>query len=379
MITGSRADYGLLYWVMKDINNSSELKLQIITTGMHLSKKFGSTYKQIIADGFSIDRKVDLSIKSDTELAICEYMSTGIVGFARSFFDLKPDLVLVLGDRYEIFSAVSAAMIYKIPVAHLHGGERTEGAFDEYIRHSITKMSHLHFTACDNYKNRVIQLGEQPDNVYNFGGLGVDNIMKLKLLSKKDLQDSIGFQFGKKNLLVTFHPVTLEKSKLKLQFESLLKSLKTLKNTKIIFTKTNSDTNGSVINEMIDKYVRDDQNSIAFISMGQLNYLSTMQFVDAVIGNSSSGLIEAPSFKIGTINIGDRQKGRIMAESIITCTPNEKSINAAIKKLYSEKFQKTLNKVSNPYGNGGASKKIVSVLKSVSLDNILKKPFYDIN
>jgi GDP/UDP-N,N'-diacetylbacillosamine 2-epimerase (hydrolysing) len=377
VVTGSRAEYGLLYWLMKEININNELMLQIVVTGMHLSEEFGNTYLQIEKDGFHIDKKVDISLKSDTELGISKSMGLGVIGFADAFNKLQPDLIVVLGDRFEIFSAASAALIAKIPVAHLHGGEVTEGVIDESIRHSITKMSHLHFAATDEYRKRIIQLGEQPDKVFNVGGLGIDNINKLKLLTKADFENAINFELGEKNLLITFHPVTLEKSTSVIQFQELLDSVSELRDTKIIFTKANSDTDGRIINTLIDDYVAIHKNTVAFKSMGQLNYLSALQFMDAVVGNSSSGLIEAPSFKIGTINIGDRQRGRIKVPSVISCLPKKNDIDSAFNKMYSREFQNTLDKVENAYGNGGASKEIVNIIKSVDLHDIIKKPFYD--
>ena len=378
VVTGSRSEYGLLYWLMKEIFNENDLTLQVIVTGMHLSEEFGNTYNHIEKDGFIIDEKIDISLTSDTDLSISNSMSLGVIGFAKAFNKLMPDLIVVLGDRFEIFSSVSAAMIAKIPVAHLHGGEVTEGVIDESIRHSITKMSHLHFAATYVYRNRIIQLGEQPDKVFNVGGLGIDNINNLQLLSKANFEKAINFDLGKKNILVTFHPVTLEKSTSEIQFQEILDSLSDLKNTKIIFTKANCDNDGRIINRMIDDYVSKNHNTIAFISMGQLNYLSALQFMDAVMGNSSSGLIEAPSFKIGTIDIGDRQKGRIKADSVIGSLPKKKNIKYALNKLYSQEFQDTLGKVKNPYGNGGASKKIVKIIKKCNLQNIIKKTFHDI-
>jgi len=378
VVTGSRAEYGLLYWLMKEINVNDMLLLQIVVTGMHLSEEFGNTYKQIEKDGFTIDKKVDISLIADTELAISNSMGLGVIGFADAFNKLQPDMILVLGDRFEIFSAVSAALIARIPVAHLHGGELTEGVIDESIRHSITKMSHLHFAATDEYRNRIIQLGEQPDKVFNVGGLGIDNINKLKLLTKVDFEKSVNFELGEKNILVTFHPVTLEKSTSGKQFQALLDSISELHNTKIIFTKANADNGGRVINNMIDDYVSRHENTIAFSSMGQLNYLSALQFIDAVVGNSSSGLIEAPSFKIGTINIGDRQKGRIKTDSVINCLPKKTEIDIAFNKIYSKEFQNKLDKVENAYGKGGASKEIVNKIARVNLYNILKKPFHDL-
>jgi len=378
VITGTRAEYGLLYWLMKEIDADEGLQLQIIATGMHLSPEFGNTYQQIEGDGFTIDKKVDIELISDSEIGISRSMGLGMIRFAKSLNSLRPDLCVVLGDRFEIFSAVSAAMIAKIPVAHLHGGETTEGVFDECIRHSITKMSHLHFVATEEYKKRVIQLGEHPGRVFNVGGLGIDNINKLKLLSKESFEKSINFKLGKKNILVTFHPVTLESSTAEMQFKELLDSLDELQDTKIIFTKANSDTDGRIINSMIDDYVASHANTISFISMGQINYLSALQFMDGVIGNSSSGLLEAPSFKIGTIDIGDRQKGRIKANSVMSCPPKKESINQSLGKLYSKNFQNIVKGTINPYGSGGASKAVLDIIKNFNLGNIVKKTFYDL-
>jgi len=379
VVTGTRAEYGLLYWLMKEIESDKDLELQLIVTGMHLSPEFGLTYETIEKD-FKIDKKIEMLLSSDTAVGISKSMGLAQISFAEAYDELQPDILVVLGDRYEIFSAVSSAMIFNIPIAHLHGGETTEGAFDESIRHSITKMSHLHFTAAEEYKNRVIQLGEQPNKVFNVGGLGVDNIKKLKLLSKEEFEKSIDFELNKKNILVTFHPVTLENSTAKEQFQNLLDAIDTLKDTNIIFTKANSDTDGRIINSMIDTYVKNhSQKSVCFTSLGQLRYLSALQYVDVMVGNSSSGLAEAPSYKIGTINIGDRQKGRLMASSIINCLSNKKAITEAFKTVYSNKFRNTLLSVTNPYGDGGASKKIKELIKDINIDKILKKTFYDIN
>ncbi len=379
VVTGTRAEYGLLYWLMKEIETDENLELQIIATGMHLSHEFGLTYKEIEKD-FKIDKKIEMLLSSDTSIGISKSMGLAQISFAEAYDELSPDIVIVLGDRYEIFSAVASAMIARIPIAHLHGGETTEGAFDESIRHSITKMSHLHFVATNEYRRRVIQLGEEPKRVFNVGGMGIENIKRLKLLDKKEFEKSIGFQLNKKNLLVTFHSVTLENATSKEQFQALLDAIDALKETHIIFTKANSDTDGRVINSMIDEYVaKNSHKSVAFTSLGQLRYLSALQFVDVMVGNSSSGLAEAPSFKIGTINIGDRQKGRMKAKSVIDCKPNKKAIKKAFKKLYLKEFQESLKIVQNPYGDGMASKKIKDILKKVDLDNILKKKFYDID
>jgi GDP/UDP-N,N'-diacetylbacillosamine 2-epimerase (hydrolysing) len=378
VVTGTRADYGLLYWLMKEIEVDNEVELQIIATGMHLSPEFGLTYKEIEKD-FKIDKKIEMLLSSDTAIGISKSMGLAQISFAETYEDLKPDIIVLLGDRYEIFSAGSAALIANIPVAHLHGGEITEGAFDESIRHSITKMSHLHFTAAEEYKNRVIQLGEHPSRVFNVGGMGIENIKRLKLLSRDEFEESINFKLNKKNILVTFHPVTLENSSAKEQFQELLNAIDELKDTNIIFTKANSDTDGRIINQMCDEYVLKNSNkSICFTSLGQLRYLSALQYVDAIVGNSSSGLIEAPSFKIGTINIGDRQKGRLSAKSIIDCDSLKSSILQAFEKLYSEEFESILINTNNPYGDGCASEKIIKELKKVDLKNILKKSFYDL-
>ena len=377
IITGTRAEYGLLYWLMKEIQSDKDLQLQLIVTGMHLSSEFGLTYKEI-EKNFKIDKKVEMLLSSDTVLGISKSMGLAQISFSEAYEELMPDILIVLGDRYEIFSAVSSAMISRIPIAHISGGEVTEGVIDEAIRHAITKMSHLHFVSTEEYKNRVIQLGEHPNRVFNFGAIGIDNINKLKLFSKNEFVKSIDFSLNKKNILVTFHPVTLEKSTSKEQFQELLNSIDELEDTNIIFTKSNSDTDGRVINQMIDAYVSRNNNAVSFISMGQVRYLSALKFVDAVVGNSSSGLTEAPIFGIGTINIGDRQKGRINLVSVINCNPTKESISNAFNELYSERFQKALSVVKSPYGNGGASEKIKNIVKNFDLNNILKKSFYDV-
>ncbi|MFX4267581.1 UDP-N-acetylglucosamine 2-epimerase [Aliarcobacter butzleri] len=378
VVTGTRAEYGLLYWLLKEIEADKELEIQLIVTGMHLSPEFGLTYKEIEKE-FKIDKKIEMLLSSDTSVSISKSMGLAQISFAEAYDELKPDIVVVLGDRYEIFSATSAAMIARIPIVHLHGGETTEGAFDESIRHSITKMSHLHFTATEEYRNRVIQLGEHPSRIFNVGGMGIENIKRLKLLTKEEFENSIDFKLNKKNILVTFHPVTLENSTAQEQFQELLEVIDELEDTNIIFTKANSDTDGRIINQMIDDYVaRNFHKSVRFTSLGQLRYLSALQYVDAMVGNSSSGLLEAPSFKIGTINIGDRQKGRIKADSVIDCSANKTDIEKAFEKLYSKEFQNSLINVQNPYGDGYASNKIIEEIKKVDLQNILKKSFYDL-
>ena len=313
IITGTRADYGLLRWVIQGIKDDPELTLQIIATGMHLSPEFGLTYQAIEQDGFQIDRKVEMLTSSDTAVGIAKSMGLGLIGFADALHELQPDLIVVLGDRFEIFAAVSAALVARIPVAHLHGGEATEGLIDEAIRHAITKMSHLHFVATEAYRQRVIQLGEQPDHVFLVGGLGIDNIKRLPLLDRATLEASLDFKLGYKNLLITFHPVTLETATAASQMEELLAALAELKDTQLIFTLPNADTDGRALIKMVEQFVVQHPNARAYTSLGQLRYLSCIAQVDGVVGNSSSGLAEVPSFKKGTINIGDRQRGRFGA------------------------------------------------------------------
>jgi len=376
VVTSTRADYGILYHLLKAVQSEHSLELQIIATGMHLSQNFGLTYKEIEKD-FKIDEKIEI-LSGDSDTQICKSIGLACEKFGTAFGRLKPDILVLLGDRYEIFAVGASACVMRIPTAHIHGGETTQGAFDEVFRHSLTKMSHLHFVATEEYKKRVIQLGEHPDRVFNVGGIGIENIKKLNLLSKAEFEKSINFKLGKKNILVTFHPVTLENGTAKEQFNEILNALNELKDTNIIFTKANSDTNGLVINKTIEKYVKTHKNCICFTSLGQLRYLSALKFVDIVLGNSSSGLTEAPSFKVATVNIGDRQKGRIKAGSVIDCEPKKDEILGAINKAYSSDFRQILKDVVNPYDGGDSSKKIVEILKNANLDDILKKKFYDI-
>ena len=379
VVTGTRAEYGLLYWTMKAIHANPRTELSVCVTGMHLSPEFGLTYQQIEEDGFEIDGKVEMLLSSDTSIGVTKSMGLGLIGIADFYERTKPDWVLVLGDRYEIFSAVTAAMIAKIPIAHCHGGEATEGLIDEAIRHSITKMAHLHFTSTDEYRQRVIQLGEQPDSVYNTGALGIENINKLALLNKKDFQKSINFNLSEINFLVTFHPVTLEKASAEDQFKELLYSLDQFPKANVIFTKPNADNDGRILNDLIDNYVKTNYlRAIAFNSLGQLRYLSAIEHCQVVIGNSSSGLIEVPSFKKPTINIGDRQRGRIEAESVITCEPNKKAVVESIQLAVSLSFQEKIRQITNPYGEENSSDKILKTILNTPLQNILKKKFYNI-
>jgi GDP/UDP-N,N'-diacetylbacillosamine 2-epimerase (hydrolysing) len=379
VVTGTRAEFGLLRWLMEAINNHPELTLQVVASGMHLSPEFGSTYREIEEAGFQIDVKVEMLLSSDTNTAITKSMGLGLIGFADAYERLAPDMLVVLGDRFEIFAATSAAMIAGIPIAHLHGGETTEGAFDEAIRHSITKMSHLHFVAADEYRRRVIQLGEHPDRVFNVGGMGIDAIKRIKLLSLEELERSLDFALGEKNLLITFHPVTLEGGASSVaQMRELLAALAELEDTTLIFTMPNADTGGRELGTLVQQFVEKHPRAKAYTSLGQLRYFSCLEQVDGVVGNSSSGLAEAPSFNIGTVNIGDRQKGRLKAKSVIDCQPSKHAILDAVKHLYSPTFQQMLQTVENPYGQGNACESIIKYLINTPLENILKKQFYDL-
>ncbi len=379
VVTGTRAEYGLLRWLMAGIQAAPGLELQLLVTGMHLAPEFGLTYQAIEADGFKIDRKVEMLLSSDTAVGVSKSLGLAICGFADALADLQPDLLLVLGDRYEILAAVSAAMLARIPIAHLHGGELTEGAFDDAIRHAISKMSHLHFVAAEEYRQRVIQLGEAPERVHLVGGLGIDNILRLPRLSREELEQSLDFRLGPRNLLVTFHPVTLEKGSAQQQMAELLAALDSLEQTHIIFTMPNSDTESRGLFEMIDGFVaRHPDTAKAYTSLGQLRYLSAIHHVDAVVGNSSSGLAEVPSFKKCTINIGDRQRGRLKASSVIDCPPQRDEILTALSLGLSPAFQAVLCNTNNPYGDGGAAEKIVTILEIVDYSQLLKKHFHDL-
>lgn len=378
VVTGSRAEYGLLKPLLDELKSSSETELSLIATGMHLSPEFGSTYKQIESDGFKIDKKIEVLLSSDTHTGVAKAVGLGCMSFAEAFAEMSPDILVLLGDRFETFAAATAAMVSKIPIAHIHGGETTEGAIDEAIRHSITKMSHIHFTSTAKYRERVIQLGENPATVHNVGAIGLDNIKKIKLLEKKELEKELDFEFGEKNLLVTFHPATLDQGKSETQFNNLLKALDEFKDTKIIFTLPNADAGGREIIKLIDDYTKQNKNSKAYTSLGQLKYLSALKYVNGVVGNSSSGIIEVPSFHIGTVNIGSRQRGRIMAESVINCLPNTEAISESIKKLFSDEFNTSLKDLTNPYGDGHTSNRIYKTLIDTELNGILQKSFYDL-
>lgn len=378
VVTGTRAEYGLLYWLMKELQNDDAFELQIIATGMHLSPEFGLTYKQIEEDGFVIDEKVEMLLSSDTSSSIAKSVGLGVIGFSDSFVRLQPDLLILLGDRFETFSAAQAAMIQRIPIAHIHGGELTEGLIDDPIRHSITKMSQIHFTATESYRERVIQMGEQPNTVFNVGALGIENIQRMSLLNKEELSRSIGFKL-EKFMLVTLHPVTLEEKTSSYYIDNLLEALTKFPEYQLIFTKTNADTEGRVINQKIEDYVKRFPNHTKlYDSLGQLRYLSSLQYCSVVIGNSSSGLIEVPYFKKPTVNIADRQKGRLKADSVIDCEGTTTSVENAINKALSKDFQQKINNMKLLYGGGGTAKQIVDILKEIELTGLLKKKFYDV-
>jgi GDP/UDP-N,N'-diacetylbacillosamine 2-epimerase (hydrolysing) len=363
---------------MEGIRQSPLLELQLIATGMHLSSEFGLTVKMIEEDGFLVNRKIEMLLSSDTAVGITKSMGLGMIGFADAFADIKPDLILLLGDRYELLSAAAAAMIARIPIAHLHGGETTQGAFDEAIRHSITKMSHLHFVAAEEYRRRVIQLGEDPERVFNVGGLGIDNILRLNFLTRHELEKELNFKLRQRNLLITFHPVTLENNTTAKQMDELLAALAKLHDTGLIFTMPNADTGGRIIFEKIQAFCKIKTNARAYTSLGQIRYLSCIQHVDGIVGNSSSGLLEVPSFNKGTINIGDRQHGRLRAASVIDCEPERGKIGIALLRLFSIEFQQQLVNNNNPYGKGGASESVVKILEKKDFKKILKKQFYDL-
>lgn len=377
--TGTRAEYGLLKPLIEKLNVSPLFELQILVTGAHLSPEFGLTYKQIEADGFKISYKVEMLLSSDTPEGITKSMGIAMAGFSEAFKNLQPDALVILGDRYEMLALASTALIFKIPIAHIHGGEITEGAYDDAIRHSITKMSHLHFVSTDEYKKRVIQLGEQPNSVFNVGAIGLDNITNLNLLSKEQLAADLNIEFQKYNYLITFHPETLSTESVDSQFNKLLLSLDKLEDSFFIFTKANADTNGRIINQLCEKYVKiNSHKSALFDSLGTLRYLSVMKACDAIVGNSSSGIIEAPSLKTASINIGNRQKGRIQSTSVLNCNVDSDEIYILLKKVQTLDFKDSLKDVMNPYGIGKASTQIFDILSKTNLSSLLIKKFHDI-
>ena len=380
IITGSRAEYGLLRWLMQEINDDADLKLQTIVTGMHLSPEFGSTYQDITADGFFIDAKVEMLLSSDTPIGIAKSMGLGLIGFSEVLGNLLPDVVVVLGDRFEALAAVQAAMTLGIPIAHISGGELTEGVIDDRIRHAITKMSDFHFVATETYRHRVIQMGEQPSNVLNFGEPALDSFKRLNLLSKVDLEKSIDFSLGKLAFLVTYHPLTVPGMDSELEMRELLHALEQFTEAQLVITKGNADSGGRALSKIVDDYCLANPTRVfVTTSLGQLRYLSALQACDVVIGNSSSGIVEAPVLLKPTVNIGSRQTGRLKAKSIIDCGADQNSIVAAINIALSGDFQKTLGSTKSLYGDSNASVRIKDYLKQVRLEKVMSKSFFDIN
>jgi UDP-hydrolysing UDP-N-acetyl-D-glucosamine 2-epimerase len=374
VVTGSRAEYGLLYWLIRDLHEDLKVELQLVVTGMHLSSEFGLTYKTIEEDGFPINERVEMIVSSDTASGIAKSIGLGVIGFGDAFARLNPEIVVVLGDRFEILAAAQAALVANIPLAHIVGGDTTEGSYDEAIRHSITKMAHVHFVTNSIAAQRVRQMGENPAHVHNVGSPGIDNIRRLRLLGRDELARDLNCTFQTRNLLITFHPVTLEPTDSEKQFSALLDALDALGDgVGLFFTKPNADTGGRRLMTMIDRFVTSRPCAWAFTSLGQLRYLSLMAQMDVIVGNSSSGLYEAPSLKKPSVNIGDRQKGRLLADSVICCTPARQAIITAI----TEAFARDCSRTVNPYGNGDASERIAALLKGIPEPRkLLKKHFY---
>lgn len=382
VVTGTRAEYGLLSRLMRMIKESNNTQLQVVATNMHLSPKYGNTYKEIEADGFVIDRRVpiiDETAPNDSHSTVLE-MSRALSGFADAYSELKPDLLVVLGDRYEILAAAAAALIMRIPIAHISGGDVTEGAFDDAIRHSITKMSQLHFPSTEEYRKRVIQLGEQPDRVFNVGALGVENIKKMPLMGKEEIEKEIDFKINNNTILVTYHPVTLGNRTAKDDIEDFVSALEERKDVQVIFTMPNSDTGGQFIVDAINDFVaKNPERSKAYKSLGVVRYLSVMSQVAAVVGNSSSGLVEVPSFGIPTLNIGDRQKGRLAADSVYNCAPDKTAVLNGLDMVLSPAFRKKAAETHNPYEKENTAQTIYDVISTYPLEQLNQKHFYDIN
>ena len=382
VITGTRAEYGLLSRLMRMIKDSDMTQLQVVATNMHLSPKYGNTYKEIEADGFTIDKRVpiiDEQATNDGHSTVLE-MSRALSGFADAYRDLNPDMVVVLGDRYEILAAAAAALIMRIPIAHISGGDVTEGAFDDAIRHSITKLSQLHFPSTEEYRKRVIQLGEQPDRVFNVGALGVENIKKMPLMSKVEIENEIGFSIDDNTILVTYHPVTLGNRTAKDDIEDFVAALEEHKDLRVIFTMPNSDTGSKFIVDAVNDFVaKNPERAKAYKSLGVVRYLSVMRQVAAVVGNSSSGLVEVPSFGIPTLNIGDRQKGRLAADSVYNCSPDKESVLKGLEMVMSPAFRQIAAETHNPYEKEGSAQAIFDVISTYPLNKLKQKHFYDIN
>lgn len=377
-VTGTRAEYGLLSRLMRLVKEDKDLQLQVIATNMHLMPEYGETYKEIEKDGFTIDKKVYMHKPSDDAHGIISSMAEEMQGMNDALSELKPDILVLLGDRYEILVAAQVALIHRIPIAHIHGGEVTEGAFDDAIRHSVTKMSSLHFTSCEEYRHRVIQMGEHPSRVFDVGSLGVENIKAVPLMTKDELEASLDFKIDTQTILVTYHPVTLGGNPAK-DIREFLDALDQFKELKVIFTMPNSDTGRDAIALAVENYVEKHSNSAkAYTSLGLRRYLSTLQFVKAAVGNSSSGIIEVPSFGIPTLNIGDRQKGRLASKSVVNCGTSKDEVIAGLKLCLSEEMQKAAKTYENPYAKPDTANLIYQELKNVVLAGLNLKTFYDL-
>lgn len=374
VFTGTRAEYGLLYWLLKDIQQEPELKLQLLVAGMHFSPEFGMTYQQIEADGFRIDEKVEMLLSSDSAVGTAKSIGLGVIGFADALSRMAPDALVILGDRFEALAAAQAAMILRIPVAHIHGGEITEGAYDDAIRHAITKLSLLHFTSTAEHRQRVIQLGEHPDRVHNVGAIGLDHLQRSNMMTVAELSTSLGFALERPYFLVTYHPVTLASEPARASFEQLLKALDYFPEHQVILTYPNADDGGRDIIPLLEAYASQQAGRVLAIpSLGQQRYLSAVKHAAAVVGNSSSGLIEVPSFGVPTVNIGARQRGRLAADSVLHCD----AITPAIVDALQVALAADVSQVLNPYGQGNTSQSIVNTLKTAELSVI--KTFYDIH
>ncbi|MCE0558560.1 UDP-N-acetylglucosamine 2-epimerase [Motilimonas sp. E26] len=378
VFTGTRAEYGLLFWLLKDVQNDPELCLQLLVSGMHLSPEFGETYKQIEQDGFNIDEKIEILLSSDSAVGTAKSMGLGVLGFSDALARLQPDVLVILGDRFEALAAAQTAMIMRIPILHLHGGEITEGAYDDAIRHAITKLSYLHGTSTEEYRQRVIQLGESPDRVKNVGAIGLDHLKRATFMTVVELSESLNFKIDKPYFLVTYHPVTLGGEEPIASFQALLDALDEYPNYQVILTYPNADDGGRRIIPILEEYARNNSTRVfAIPSLGQVRYLSAVANAVAVIGNSSSGIIEVPAFDVPTVNIGSRQKGRLAAKSVLNAEPNKRAISAAISVAISRTYKHDNEKVPNPYGQGDTSSQVIEMIKSLEFKP--SKTFYDIN
>jgi GDP/UDP-N,N'-diacetylbacillosamine 2-epimerase (hydrolysing) len=379
LFTSTRADWGLLRGLAEELRQREGLTLQLLVSGSHLSPQYGMTVSEIEADNFDISAKVDILKFDDSASGICSTMGLAMSSYSEALTRMAPDILVVLGDRYESLCVATVAQVLRIPLAHIHGGEATVGAVDEAFRHAITKMAHIHFPACDAYRQRIIQLGEQPERVLNVGALGVENIQKTVLMARNELSTSIGFSLENPFFLVTYHPVTLERATAGSQLDELLQALEAFPQYRVIFTKANADTGGQLINDKLDAYVGLHQDRcLAMTSLGLRRYLSAMKCCSAVIGNSSSGILEAPSFQVPTVNIGDRQKGRVRAKSVLDCEPTNSSILSGINRALSQEFHQSFKGLGSPFEQKNTASNIVQNLATVELQGIIKKSFFDI-